>query len=65
MSSKADQPVLGHFNLCPLLIVVCGSDFHLPISLRVMRMAGISSPFRSVSGSLYSTIQMFFTIGIL
>lgn len=65
MSSKADQPVLGHFNPRPLLIVVCGSAFHLPVSLRVMRMAGISSPFQSVSGSLCSTIQMFFTVGIL
>lgn len=60
MSSQADQPVLGHFNLCPLLIVVCGSDFHLPISLWIMKMAGISSPFQAVSGSLYSTIQIFF-----
>lgn len=65
MPSKAEQPALGHFSLRPLLIVVCGSDFRLPISLRVIRMAGISGPFLSASGSLYSTIQMFFTIDIL
>lgn len=58
--SQADQPALDHFNLCPLLIVVCGSDFHLPVSPRAMRTAGTSSPFQAVPGSLYSTTQMFF-----
>lgn len=52
MSAKADQPVLGHFNPCPLLIVVSGSDFPVPVSLRVMRMAGISSPFQRLALSI-------------
>lgn len=59
VSSQRDQPVLGHFNPWPLVIVVCGSDFPWPVFLRDVRVVGVSSLLQSVSGSFLSTIQMF------